>query len=431
MRKKSEPSPSETSRLAASIERWRFSEFMLLGGVFALGLLILAIHLATWGVETRREARLLRSVECQIEGRSVASRADERGVIHFRPEVKIRYEVNGETFVTSTFDQTTLTDDGGFSYDREEALAALEPFVVGTKTRCWVRVDDPKRAFLSKRPAIWGWIFLVIPVSLILFGGGWIVARIRDRVFSKEARADVRRRTQYPTIPDVPPLERCRGVRLARRLTPDGAKAFCFGAATLGTVVWNLASWAVFLYVATASEKRSELLLALGFGAVFCGIGALFACRLWGAFNVERVVGATALEISALPIIPGKNFDLCLFLKGRVEAKRLDVFICCEEVARYLQGTNSICNRREVFLRTLFTKFDVEVPARAEATCVFSTTLPLGVAPSFKAEHNELAWRIVVQMVLADGGTFRRDFGVVVYPVADPELERRREGETG
>ncbi len=425
MKKKPESSAPEASRLAASIERWRFSEFVLLGGVLALGLLILAIHLATWGVETRREARLLRAVECEIEGRSLRSRVDERGVVYYRPEVKIRYELNGETFVTSTFDRTTLTDDRGFSYAREEAIAALEPFVVGTKTRCWARVDDPKHAVLVRRPAIWGWIFLVIPVSLILFGGGWIVARIRDRAFSKEARADVRRRrTQYPTIPDVPPLEQQRGVRLARRLTPDGAKSFYFGAAALGAAVWNLASWTVFLYVATTSESRLELFLALGFGAIFCGVGALFACRLWGAFNVERAVGATELEISAQPIVPGKKFDLCLFLKGRIEAKRLDVFIRCEEVARYLQGTNSICNRREVFARTLFTEFDVDVPARAEETCEFSTTLPPGVAPSFKAEHNELAWKIVVQTEFADGGTFRREFGVVVYPLADPERGR-------
>lgn len=413
---------STSRRRDASLAVWRLSETLLLVGVFSLGLLILTIHLATWGVETRRETRLLTQIDCVVESRALRSRTDERGVAWFRPEVKINYCFGDETFVTQTFERATLTEDGGFYFDRAGALDALKPFAPGVKTRCWIRVDDPKQAFLVKPSAIWGWIFLVIPVSLILFGGGWLVVRFRDRSLSREALANVRRqKTRYPTVPNVPPIEDSPGVRLARRLRPDVKKSFEFGAATLGALAWNLASWSVFVYVVATAETAFDKALAFLFGAIFCGVGFLFACRLWGAFRIERVVGSTALEISELPILPGRKTRLCLFLRGRVAAKRLAVFVRCEEVARYLQGTNAICNKREAFSRTLFTKYDVDVPAGAEETEEFSTTLPLGVAPSFEAEHNEIVWKFVVQTEFADGGTYERDFGVVVYPAIVPE----------
>ncbi len=413
---------STPKRPEDSLAAWRLSELILLGGVFSLGLLILTIHLATWGVESRREKRLLTQIDCVVESRVLRSRADEQGDVWYRPEVKISYCFNNETFVTQTFERATLSEDGGFRFDRDGAIEALRPFAPGVQTRCWVRVDDPKQAFLLKPSAIWGWIFLVIPISLILFGGGWLVVRIRDRSLSREALANVRRqKTRYPTVPNVPPLADFPGVRLARRLRPDVKKSFAFGAATLGTFAWNLASWSVFIYVVSTAETTIDRALAFVFCAVFCGVGFLFGCRLWRTYRVERVVGSSALEISELPILPGRKVRLCLFLRGRVAAKRLAVFVRCEEVARYLQGTNAICNRREVFSRTLFTKYDVDVPSGAEETEEFSTTLPLGVAPSFEAEHNEIVWKFVVQTEFADGETYERDFGVVVYPVVVPE----------
>ena len=85
---------STTQRLEDSFISWRFSELILLVGVFSLGLLILTIHLATWGVETRREKRLLKQIDCVVESVATNSRADERGVVWYRPEVKITYCFN-------------------------------------------------------------------------------------------------------------------------------------------------------------------------------------------------------------------------------------------------------------------------------------------------------------------------------------------------
>ena len=113
---------------------------------------------------------------------------------------------------------------------------------------------------------------------------------------------------------------------------------------------------------------------------------------------------------------PGRKVKACLFLRGRVEAKRLDVFVKCDEIARYVQGTNSICHRHEIFSRPVYTQYALDVPAKSEEQARFTFALPIGVAHSFVAEHNEIEWKIVVQMEFADGGVFTRDFAIVVHP---------------
>ncbi len=408
-------------RRLAFLSDWRFSEYLLLGGIFSLGLIILAVHLATWGVEIRRDAKDWKSTECVVLDRELRSYHTPEGEIYYLPEIKFQYEVDGKTYKNFSFGRFDF-DFSNLIYDRDEAAKILESYSVGSKTRCWVLVDDPSRASLVKKSTIWGWVFLIIPTSLILFGGIWLAARLRNDAYSKEALANARsQKTQYPTIPSVPPLEDSRGVVYARRLTSDVKSTFAFGASILGTCVWNLVSWFGVCVVLATAKTSADYWLGAGFSAIFCGIGALFACRLWGQYRVERVVGSASLEISQLPILPGRTVKVCLFLKGRVVAKRLDVFIQCEEIARYIQGTNSICHRRVVFSRSIFTKYDVNVPNGIEQREKFTTSLPFGVAPSFVAEHNEIVWKLVVKTEFADGGTFTRDFDVVVYPHVDLE----------
>jgi len=410
----------EPSRLAF-LKDWRFSEYLLLGGVFVLGLVILAVHLATWGAEVQRDAKEWKPVECVVLNRALRACRDPDGDVYYLPEVSFQYEINGVVYKNFSygrfdFDFSNLIDD------REKATKILESYAIGSTTRCWVRIDDPACSSLAKKSTIWGWIFLIIPTSLILFGGVWLAARLRNDAYSKEALANARKqKTQFPTIPSVSPLEESRGDVYARRLTPDVKSTFAFGASILGACLWNLVSWFGFCVILITAKTNADYWLATGFFFIFCGIGALFACRLWGQYRVERVVGSTTLEISQLPILPGRTVKICLFLYGRIVAKRLDVFIQCEEIARYIQGTNSICHRRVVFSRSIFTEYDVNVPSETEERKKFTTTLPFGVAPSFVAEHNEINWKLVVKTEFADGGTFTRDFEIVVYPHVDLE----------
>ena len=411
-----EPARRSTSlwRRFIAFHNLRLSESILLSGVFLIGLLILAIHLATWGREVRRDSKKLMETVCVVQGLVVRARADDSGHTRYRPELKIHYDYAGESYDAWAFDRTTLTEDQGFFYSLEEAKSIAESYKKGGTYRCWIRVDEPSQAILVKNKTLWGWIFLIIPASLILFAGALLVARAREKARSKEERAS--RKRQETLYPNVPAFDGETGEVLAKRLRPDVKSSWSFACSAFGALAWNVASWIAFLYVIVTSKTAADYWYAALFGALFCGVGVLFTCRLWGLYRIERVVGATVLEISTSPIVPGRKVKACLFLRGRVEAKRLDVFVKCDEIARYVQGTNSICQRHEIFSRPVYTQYALDVPAKSEEQARFTFALPIGVAHSFVAEHNEIEWKIVVQMEFADGGVFTRDFAIVVHP---------------
>ena len=415
------------SKSAAALRRfvfltqWRLSEMFAFSMIFTLGALILVIHLATWGVEARKDAKFLVETPCFVETATI--RPDPSAPqTRFRPEVTICYALKGESFTTTTYDRLTLTEDKGFTYDRESALAATRPFYPGRRTTCWVRVDDPTKATLVKRSNVWGWIFLLIPTTLMLSGGILLCSRIYERVFSQEARASVRRQpTRYPTLPNAPPAGSAPGRELALRLAPDASSTFSFGMATVGAVAWNVAAATIFIWTLCLAKTTADVWASWLFFAIFGGLGFVFACRVWTRLRIERVVGSTELEISTLPVLPGRKVKFCLFLRGRINVKRLDVFLKCEEIARYVQGTNSIVHRHEAYCSTIFTSYGVEVPARETRSERFTATIPIGAAPSFHADHNEVVWKATLQMQFGDGGTFSRDFEIVVYPFLPKE----------
>ncbi len=401
-------------RLLMALRARRSSETILLSCVLGMGLLILCIHLATWGRGVRHDARHMKPAVCVVVEKAARERQDEDGELRFRPELHIHYQYAARDYDSWTFDRFTLTADQGYYYDREGAERILDAYAVGKFYRCWILDDDPSQAIVIKPSYVWGWIFLIIPAALILFPATILIVRARVRALSKEELAD--RRKQATDYPNVPVFDGEKGLVLAKRLKSDVKSTFRFSATVVGALVWNLASWIAFAYVLIVADSSAEYAYAAVFGALFCGVGALFACRLYRLYRVERVVGSSALEISQIPVVPGRKARICLFLNGRIEAKRLELYIRCEEVARYVQGTNTVCHRNEVFTKPILTKYALDVPAKTEERVEGTFMLPIGVPHSFVAEHNEIDWKIVAKMEFGDGAVYTRAFEVIVRP---------------
>ena len=397
-----------------SFQDWRLSASIFLGVVFFVGLTILIVHLSTWGAEAFHEAKHLYSTPCTIVESQVRSRIDDEGVTKYRPEVKIHFAIGEVTYDLWTYDRSTLTDDRGFDYDEETARKLADEFTPGEIYPCWAYDDELGKAILVYQSTIGGWIFLLIPISLIFFSASWFFVLLYERSWSKEARASKKTlSTLYPTVPAFRGKE---GVVLAKRLRPDLKTNFTFAASVFGTCAWNLASWVAFIYVCAVAKTDVDKWSAAIFGVIFCGVGLLFVFRLWGQYRIERAAGYVAVETASSPIIPGRKIKCCLILGGRIEAKRLAVSVKCVEIARYVQGTNSISHQHEVYSRQLVTKYGLEVPSKSEERERFVLFLPLGVVPSFEAEHNEIVWKMVVNMDFANGDSLERDFGLVVQP---------------
>ena len=144
--------------------------------------------------------------------------------------------------------------------------------------------------------------------------------------------------------------------------------------------------------------------------------GAVLAVFFVRQLMVTTGIGPTFVEISEHPLLPGGQYRLYVSQAGRLKMRSLDVALVCEEEATYRQGTNTRTESREVCRQPLLHREEFQVlPGEPFATeCVLR--VPAGAMHSFKAAHNEVQWRIVVQGDVADWPEFRRSFPVIVHP---------------
>lgn len=403
--------------------RWKSSELLLLGGLTLLGCLILTIHLLTWGVSFWEEAN--RHVEgvCTVQKLYLHQRKDNQGEVFYRPEIQIDYLVGGVMRSARAFDRSTMTEDQGFVYSRRAAEELLLQFQTGGQYPCWFRADDPGFVILRKNTAsFWGWWFLLIPVTLIVFGLGGLFWQARSRSESKERRSiDSRRKTLYPTVPESHRINESPGTELAFRLPLAFFPVFQTITGLTLAIFWNLISWFVFLYILSIRRTTADFWLAILFGLIFCGTGFVFLP--WFIHRVRTAFGAgrTILEISDHPIVPGRKYRFALLQNGVLTAYHYNVVLSCEEVTRYRQGTDTLTHRKEVFRLPLFSKDDLLVPAGETRREEFFLKIPIGTMHSFTSEFNQINWKIIIDIETKGKTHLQRECPLVVLPHSLPD----------
>ncbi len=387
--------------------------------MFSLGVLILVVHLATWGAQVCEESGDWVDHKCTVKNVFIHSRSDYRGVRRYRPEVRIEFTVENRTWLVQTFNRSTLTKDGGFVYTREGALAALKNYSPGAEVTCRYRKDDPTRVVLERHSLVWGWIFLVTPVTLIIFGGSALVYLFLHRSRSQEQQAVLLQRgtnSAYPTLPDKQLINESPGTDLAFRLPVLYFPTFQFVTVSLMMILWNGISWTIFVFLFSNRETVWDLILSLLFCVVFCGAGLAFVPWIVSLFRSVFSLGTTILEISDHPVVPGRKHRLSLNQYGRLKASSYQISVACEEVARYRQGTDTITNQKEVFRKVIFSRDHFEIPSGQSVNEFFFLKLPIGVMHSMESEHNEIRWTIIVEIEFEGGRKYNRQCPLIVLP---------------
>ena len=194
---------------------------------------------------------------------------------------------------------------------------------------------------------------------------------------------------------------------------------------TLGTTAAINVVVAVFVVMAVNNHLRGEpdwVLTIFNIPLIAMGMAALvYSAR---RLLVANALGTTCIEISAHPLQPGEQYEVFLSQAGRMKAKCLQLLLTCEERATCRQGTNTRTDVRRVFEEQVFRGDDLEIRPAApfESSCSFH--VPANVMHSFKAEHNEINWQLVVTGRVAGWPDFERSFPVVVYPPQDGNLHQ-------
>ncbi len=417
--------------------RKNIGELFLYTILFSIGFVFFLLHGIVWVLPEWKTLQNSVPASCTIlENRiKTESRGEEK---LFRPEIRISFFLGKEKYVLWTLDTDTLTEGKGFSPDRAKAEEALARYEVGKTYDCWYPDGKPEAAVLERKTSIWGWYFLAIPICLMIFGSTGIWWSLRHWSISEERKAVLSAKKRpspfisgeapqpanlLPTVPDPKIINDSPGTYLSFRLPVVRQASLRLFVLAVFTILWNVVSWSVLigsLYRFNGTE--TDFFFSVLFGVFFCGFAGLFLV-VWilHHFLVAFGIGPTILEISDHPVYPGRRYRIIMIQSGALRFRRLDLKIQCEEIARFRQGTDTITTRKEVYSRILFFREDFEILRDEPLKKELFLRLPLGAMHSMRLEHNEIAWKIVIDAKLIGWPDLHCETPIIVNPAAITE----------
>ncbi|HWA97382.1 MAG TPA: DUF3592 domain-containing protein [Pirellulales bacterium] len=344
--------------------------------------------------------------------------------LNCRPEVKIEYTIDGTLHRIWTFDILQM-----YTTDQAWCRGALEAFHAGQQRTCWYDPQNPDRAIVVRGHRWFAWLSLVLPISFLAMGSGGLVYTLLNWNKSTERRAVWARKAaeldpletmldanaSFPHVPGYTHLTNSPGTTLRFRLPPAAPSwpLISMVAAALG---WNLVVGALALIaVRRVLLGRPDwallailvLLLAIGVGLVVAAVR-----RTWGAM----AIGSTIVEIDQHPLYPGGTYQLFIKQHARAPLSSFQISLACDELVRYLQGTDLRIARQRVAELPLSTDEASTIAKGSSQSIRIRFAVPAHAMHSFQADHNRIMWKLVVEGALANGQSFERHYPVSVYP---------------
>jgi hypothetical protein len=406
-----------------------FGFFLLLGSLFLAGLLNMLV-VPEWRVNhafIETEGTVLKTRLGEPDDKE----EDDGHQALYRPEVLVEYRAGGETFREWTYD-IHFKSDRAFAADRDAQQAELAPFKKGAKIPVWYDPADPQTVVVVQGYSWLLWFLLLLPVAFILIGGVGLILTLfhwgksaEHRVATiqmasrlnplKEGAKEV---LEYPFIPQDSNLTNSPGTRLKYRLPIDLSRGWRLVAILAACVFWN-SIVAVFAVIAINShiQGRPEWVLTL-FVLPFAAVGLAIIYFFVRELLITTAIGPTQLEISDHPLRPGGRYQAYVSQGGRLTINSLELSLVCDEVATYRQGTDTRTELARVYSQPLLQRRQVELLPQAAFEEQFDFAIPPQCMHSFKADHNEVRWELLVRGDIAGWPPFERAFPIVVIPSA-------------
>lgn len=288
-------------------------------------------------------------------------------------------------------------------------------------------LSTPEEWFLDS----WKMGLLILVFGSMVSFGGWLLARTVWRSSGTQERREALK-TQAsklapfalrghdghdrPTVPMPPMLTDSPGVVLAFRLPVTQHENWRLLAAALFSPLWGAANaWMIVQAIQNARVGSVDWLLLTAL-APFTAVSIWAVAYLFRQFLFYTAIGPTGVEVSALPMIPGETYQLFVSQVGRIQLKRLEISLVCEEEAQFHQGTDIRKETTEVFSKVLYEGVDVTIVPEQSFEKQFELEIPNGAMHSFASPSNAVSWRICVAVDFPREPGFRRKFPLVVYP---------------
>ncbi len=394
-----------------------FFGFFLLVGAAALWAMLGLLIVPEW-----RANRQFIETTGVVRARHVRE-ADDGDGVRYWPEIDVEYQVDGRTYHHLTYDIAHIP-----SATREQVQAKLDLFELGQPYPCWYDPMDPDRVVLVRGYSGWLYLVLLVPVSfiaistrrLVLLWLNWDTSTERRAAMAQRAAEfdlfEGRHQNLLPTVPSDTNWTNSPGTRLAYRLPIDAAPQWMLSALLAACLLWNgVASVFVVMAVRTHLRHEPDWLMTL-LSLPFVVIGTVLFYFLYRQFRLMTRIGSTRVEISHHPLYPGGEYDLFVSQAGHLTMKSLEVVLRCEEQATYRQGTDTRTETRCVLESPVLAEHDFEIlPAKPfESQC--RVRIPECAMHSFKSDHNQIGWKLLVRADDARGRDYQRAFPVIVHP---------------
>ncbi len=284
------------------------------------------------------------------------------------------------------------------------------------------------------------WIVMILSLALVIVGGGALIYRLFSVGASHERRSAIASRAAalefspplegselaLPSVPQGRGVTDSPGVKLAFRLASEGSMARHAISTAALSLLWN-AAWFVLLAVVISGFLNGQPRWILAFLLLpFAAVG-IWAFRYFlQALRQTAGVGATIVEISHHPLLPGRSYELFVIQAGRLNLRRMRIELICEEETMYRQGTDVRIDRHVAVSKILHTDRDLTIDPHRPWEQELRFDLPADAMHSFRSGHNAVCWKITVSGDSRPWPSFCLNFPVFVHPPGRQPARRPR-----
>lgn len=312
-----------------------------------------------------------------------------------------------------------------------EALLYGALFLLGVtslSTLVAVHVWQPQSAWYTVGVGFW---LMMAVLSTFVFTGGigliWTVVRLgisaeRRSALATHARAiDLTQETgprlkDFPHVPVYDGLTNSPGTELAYRLPTSQSPGWRLLAKTVFALLWNGIACVLLVIAAKGWIDGQTNWFLTCFLVPYLTVSGWSIYYLVQQIWIHAGLGPTTVEISDLPLVPGREYQVHLSQAGHIDVKSIELRLVCEEEATYRQGTDIRHELRTVLEIPLHRQEKIKIEPATPLRTTCTLVVPNAAMHSFQSEHNAVHWKLVVLCEPAHWPAFERRYPIVVYP---------------
>ena len=224
-------------------------------------------------------------------------------------------------------------------------------------------------------------------------------------------------RENLPGIPadKYPPV---RGEQLRFRLFGSRRNTWGIFASTLLAVLFGPLSCILILTTIRDVQLGRLDALAIALTVIMSFVAGWTVFQFVRKWLLMTAIGLPSLEISDYPLQVAGAYQLHLSQPGKIRLRLIEVFLVCEEIATYNQGTDIRTESNIILQQRLLRKRGIDLKPYHPFEETFELELPVDAMHSFRSNNNRIQWKIVVQGNASGWPSQERSFDITVVPQA-------------